>query len=329
MHPRELLRPLPLFFAFLFATVAVIDLVGTLTEEPRPIAPFLQPGAVSFQPLEPVIDFAAAPRDTGIVRLPVVRFYGDHWSEPEARGVWVMGSGAELEVDLPRGGQRLLVLDGKAVSAKSGERRLLISINGTSCGSIACVSGRHQYRVEVPESVLTPGSNRIVFEFSGRGRKAPPRRTLFLRSLSLYNDVNIDVGADGRRNPVTLDFEEQTITIRSSGVVEVPFSVDERVDALKMRYRFRSSDGEARIVVSRPRGSDAGRDAEIERFLDAEADPSGRLRIPLHGRRGGFVFRVHAEIGPEPARLTISSLELIEEGDPTRRPWADDRRRDR
>jgi hypothetical protein len=318
-----------LFFAFLFATVAVIDLVGTLTEEPRPIVRFLQPGSVSFQPLEPVIDFRAAPRDSGFVRLPAVQFHGDHWSEPEARGVWVTGSGAELEVDLAEGGQRLLVLDGTAVGAKSEECGLRITINGTSCGSIACVSGRHQYRAEVPRSVLTAGSNRIVFEFSGRGREAPPRRTLLLRSLGLYRDVNIDAGADGRRNPVALDFENQTITIRSPGVVEVPFSVDERVDALKMRYRFRSSNGEARIVVSRPRGSGAGRDAAIERLLDAEADPSGRLRIPLHGRRGGFVFRVHTELGPEPARLTISSLELIEEGDPTRRPWADDRRRDR
>lgn len=329
MHPRELLRPLPLFFGFLFVAVAIIDLVATLTRKPQPAAPFLLPGAVSFQSFEPVIDFTAAPRDSGVVRLPVARFRGDHWSEPEARGVWVMRSGAELEIDLARGGQRLLVLDGKAVGEKNKERRLRISINGTDCGSIARVSGRHQYRVEVPESVLTSGSNRIVFEFSGRGRNAPPRRTLLLRSLGFYRDLKNDIEGGGRSNPVLLNLEDQTITIRSSGVVEVPFSIDGRVDALKMRYRFRSSNGEGRIVVGRPRGSGAGRDADIERLLDAEADPSGRLRIPLHGRRGEFVFRVHADLGSDSARLTISSLELIEEGNPTRRPWADDRRRDR
>jgi hypothetical protein len=329
MDPRQLLRPLPLFFAFLFVTVAIIDVVGTLVQKPQPASPFLRPGAVSFQSFEPVIDFSATTRDSGIVRLPVARFRGDLWSEPEARGVWVMGGGAELEVELARGGQRLLVLHARAVGANSNQRRLRISVNGTNCGSIAGVSGKHRYRFEVPESVLISGSNRIVFEFSGRGRKAPPRRTLLLKSLGLYRDVTSDAAAEGRSNPILLDFDGQTITIRSPGVVEIPFSVDEDVDALKMRYRFRSSNGEARIVVGRPRGSGAGRDADIERLLDAEADPPGRLRIPLHGRRGEFVFRVHAEIGPEPSRLTISSLELIEEGDPTRRPWADDRRRDR
>ena len=329
MDPRQLLRPLPLFFAFLFVTVAIIDVVGTLVQKPQPASPFLRPGAVSFQSFEPVIDFSATTRDSGIVSLPVARFRGDLWSEPEARGVWVMGGGAELEVELARGGQRLLVLRATAMGASRKERRLRISVNGTNCGSIVCVPGQHRYRFEVPESVLISGSNRIVFEFSGRGRKAPSRRALLLKSLGLYRDVNTDAATVGRSNPVTLDFEGQMITIRGSGVVEVPFSVDEGVDALKMRYRFRSSNGEARIVVGRPRGSGAGRDADIERLLDAEADPAGRLRIPLHGRRGEFVFRVHVDPEREPARLTISSLELIEEGDPTRRPWADDRRRDR
>jgi hypothetical protein len=329
MDPRQLLRPLPLFFAFLFVTVAIIDVVGTLIRKPQPASPFLRPGAVSFQSSEPVIEFSATTQDSGIVRLPVARFHGDLWSEPEARGVWVMGSGAELEVDLARGGQRLLILHATAVGAKRKERLLQISVNGTDCGSIAYVPGQHRYRFEVPESVLISGSNRIVFEFSGRGRKAPLRRTLLLKSLGLYRDVSFDAAAEGRSNPVLLDFDGQTITLRGPGVAEVPFSVDEGVDALKMRYRFRSSIGEARIVVGRPRGSGAGRDADIERLLNAEAGPSGRLRIPLHGRRGEFVFRVHVDPGPEPVRLTISSLELIEEGDPTRRPWADDRRRDR
>jgi len=329
MEPRQLLHPLPLFFGFLFATVAIVDLVGTLNQDPQPTPPFLQPGAVWFQPAEPEIEFAVDPADSEIVRLPTARLLGDLWSEPDRRGVWLMGSGAELEVDLAIGGQRLLVLEGAAAGAKSEGRRLQVHINGTNCGSIACVPGQRQYRFEVPESVLAAGSNRIVFEFPGRARNAPPRRTLLLTRLGLFLDVNTDVSAAGRRHPVSLDFDDQTITIRSPGVVEVPFSVDDSIDALKMRYRFRAPNGEARVVVGRPRGSGAGRDADVERLLDAEADPSGRLRIPLHGRRGEFVFRVHARLGPEPARLTISSLELIEEGDPTRRPWADDRRRDR
>ena len=45
MDPRQLLRPLPLFFAFLFVTVAIIDLVGTLVQKPQPASPFLRPGA--------------------------------------------------------------------------------------------------------------------------------------------------------------------------------------------------------------------------------------------------------------------------------------------
>lgn len=327
MDPRQLLRPLPLFFGFLFAAVVVVDLVATLNKEPESPSPFLVPGTVRFEPFEPEFEFTARPADSEMIRHPTARLLGDLWSKPEGRGVWVMGSGAELEVNLARGGQRLVVLDCRAAGAKSEDRRLQIHINGTNCGSIACDSELRQHRFEVPETALASGSNRIVFEFPGPGQKAPPRRTLFLRSLGLFHDVNSGVPEGGRNNPVSLDFENEAVTLRASGVFEVPFSVNEHIDALKMRYRFRSSTGEARIVVGRPQGSGTGRDADIERLLDAEADASGRLRIPIHGRRGEFVFRVHAELGPEPARLTISSLELIEEGDPTRRPWADDRRR--
>ena len=51
--------------------------------------------------------------------------------------------------------------------------------------------------------------------------------------------------------------------------------------------------------------------------LDAAREPSGRVRVPLHGRRGEFLFRVDAELESSDDVLLITSLRLVEEGDPS------------
>jgi hypothetical protein len=128
---------------------------------------------------------------------------------------------------------------------------------------------------------------------------------------------------------VSVDPVAETVVFRATGSLEIPFTVDDRVDALHLRYRFNSKKGRAEIVISRPDGSGAGHDAEIRRQLSAAARTRGRVRIPLHGRRGEFVLRISAFLEARPARLNITTLRLIEEGDPTRRPRAENRRQPR
>ncbi len=125
---------------------------------------------------------------------------------------------------------------------------------------------------------------------------------------------------------MSVDPVKETVYFRATGSLEIPFTLDDRVDALQFRYLFSSENDRADIVVARPQGVGAGHDAEIRRLLSAAARTKGRVRIPLHGRRGEFVLRISAILEHRPARLNITALRLIKEGDPTRRPRADNRR---
>ncbi len=139
-------------------------------------------------------------------------------------------------------------------------------------------------------------------------------------------DGEVGTEAIERHSAVSVDTEAETVFFRATGSLEIPFTLDDRVDALQFRYHFSSESDSAEIVVARPQGIGAGHDAEIRRMLPAAVRNRGRVRIPLHGRRGEFVLRISAVLEHRPARLNITALRLIKEGDPTRRPRGDHRR---
>ncbi len=87
-----------------------------------------------------------------------------------------------------------------------------------------------------------------------------------------------------------------------------------------MRYRFPTGSGRADVVVEQ--SEDGSLDDTMRAAMRSDERISGRIRIPLHGRRGPFVIRIRADLEPPGSHLLISSLRLVEEGDPTRRPWA-------
>jgi hypothetical protein len=99
------------------------------------------------------------------------------------------------------------------------------------------------------------------------------------------------------------------------------FTVDDRVDALRMSYRFRSPGGSGEMTVARPQGGGIGRDVPVRRTLIPCEEDVERIRVPLHGRRGKFVFRLQVEPSPESPRLDVRLLELVTE---TNRPASGD-----
>ena len=118
-------------------------------------------------------------------------------------------------------------------------------------------------------------------------------------------------------------------TIRRSGVLEVPLVLEDRSDALQMRYRFSSGIGRAEVKVVQSQSARTGAGDVVSTSVSADLKASGRIRIPLHGRRGAYILRIRAELDVPANRLLISSLRLVEEGDPTRRPSAAGSRPDR
>ena len=312
MSLRPLLRPLPLFIIFVFGAVATADLVQTLREE-QPLPPVvLTPGAVRFEPWEPVVDLRRGDQEPGVTLLPSPVFVDGLWSEADESGRWLLGHGAKLIVDLIRGDQDLLVFEGRPAGGKRPVRRVGISINGVDCSTASLRRGWQRWSVALPEGVLRPGQNEIVFRIPDREQVRRPRRALQLRQIEFRADRALDSGG-AHADPLTVDFEAQQLVMRTPGVLEARFTVDDRIDALRLKYRGHGSGGAGEMIVARPQGGGVGRDAEVRRVLSLSAKGVRHVRVPLHGRRGDFVVRLAVEAGTRQFEFDVRSLELVTE----------------
>ena len=320
MDYSRLLRPLPLILIFLFIAVAVVDLVHKLTEEPPPPPQIAGAANPRFEVLEPVIDFRADSGDPAVEILPIPEVARGQWSAPKSQGVWARGAAADFRLEFAAGGHRVLILECLPARGKSPVRTVHLKINGIDCGSLELASEWDQYRIVLPEGVVRSGSNRVDFRFPDRDPTARPRRALLIRKLGWFLDASVGVEVlDGPR-PVSVDLGAERVTIRQSGILEMPVVLDDRTDALQMRFRFPAGAGRAEVVVEQM--ENGGFDDVMRATMRSDERNSGRIRIPLHGRRGPFVIRIRADLEPSGSQLLISSLRLVEEGDPTRRPWA-------
>lgn len=321
MDARRLLHPLPVVLIFLFIAVAVGDLLQKLTEEPPPLPEIVGSAVPRFEALEPVIDFRADRGDRSVEVLPTPALARGQWSAPRPSGVWARGPEAELIVDLGTGGHRMLILEGMPTSGKDRARELQLTVNGVDCGRVALQPGWEEYRFDLPEGVLRPGSNRLGFGFPKPSQSKRKSRELLVRRLGLFLDAAFDGDVFKRPRPaVTLDFDADSVTIRCSGTLEMPLVLEDRTDALQMRYRFASATGRVDIEVAQSKAGEPGSDDAVRSSVSADKKATGRIRLPLHGRRGAYVLRVRAELVAPDNRLLLSSLRLVEEGDPTRRP---------
>jgi hypothetical protein len=328
MEYRSLLRPLPLILIVLFVAVAVGDLVQNLGQEQLPPPGISGAGPPSFVALEPVIDLRADHEDSAVEIGPRPALVPDQWSKPGRRGVWAMGAVVHLELELAAGAHRVLVLECRPAGGKRPVRSLRLKINGVDSGEVTLEPGWSRYRIVLPEGAVGPGRNHVVFSFPDREVTQRLSRALLIRRFGWFFDRDTGIGAIDADRPVTVDFDSERVTLRRSGTLDVPFVLDDRTDALQMRYRLPSGGGRAEIEV-RSLNAGAGADDGMQQQVAGERQISGRVRFPLHGRRGEFALRIRARLPSPDDRLLISSLRLVEEGDPTRRPWAANRSRNR
>ena len=326
MNSGRLLRPLPLVLIFLFAAVAVGDLVQMMIEEP-PSPPEIAGTTIAhFDALEPVIDFRSDGGDAAVEIGPIPELARDQWSVPKPHGVWARGATAEFRLELATDGYREVILECQPARGKRAVGALRVNVNGFDLGGVDLVPGWHRYRVGFPDGTVHRGSNRVVLEFPDRDPTERPRRALLIRKIGWFLDDNVDVDVlDGDR-PVSLDLEAERVRIRRSGVLEIPIVLDDRTDALQMRYRFRSGSGRVEVVVEQSEDGGVGQDRTMRATTSGDKKSAGRIRVPLHGRRGAFVVCIRADLGQTGSQLLISSLRLVEEGDPTSRPWTANRR---
>jgi hypothetical protein len=321
MDYRRLLRPLPLILIFLFVAVAVADLVQKLTGEPPPPPEIAGSAMPRFEALEPVIDFRADGGEPTVEILPIPEMERGQWSAPKTQGTWAKGAAADFQLEFKAGGHRVLILECMPAKGKTPVRIFHLTMNGIDCGSNELAAEWKRYRFVLPEGVVRPGPNRIKLRFPDRDPAARPRRALLIRKLGWFLEDTVDVEVLEGPRTVSVDLEANRVNIRRSGTLEIPVVLDDRTDALQMRYRFPDGAGHADVVVEQSEGG--GFDNAMRATMSTEHSNSGRIRVPLHGRRGPFVIRIRADLESSSSQLLISSLQLIEEGDPTRRPWAE------
>ena len=320
MDLRPLLRPVPLILVFLFAAVAIVDLVHSLRVTPEQPPVLLRRGMIQFEELNPVIDFRPRPPESDAVYQPEPRLAGGNWSVPERRGVWMTADGAALELAVAAGGHRVMILDCRPAGGGRPIRSLEVTINDHGCGTVDLTKGWGRYRVDLPPDAVRAGNNRIAFGLPDVNGAPTLRPHLLVRRLGFFFDESVSDRAVLRERPVSVDIAEGAVSVFASGVLEVPFSVDDRIDALRLKYQFRRAGGRAEVVVGRPQGEGVGRDADFQRSISVERRRGGRIRIPLHGRRGDFVLRIRVELNPQPAWLDFTSLRLVKENRSTDRP---------
>jgi len=322
MDYRRLLRPLPLALIFLFVAVAIADLVQTLTEEPPPPPEIQGSTSPRFRAGEPVIDFRPGGEDPELEMLPVPELARGRWSVPKSQGIWAKGAAADFQLDFETGGYRMVILECRPASGKGRVRGLRLTVNGIDCGAVDIVSEWMRYRLIVPEGAIRPGANHVVFTFPDRDQTERPGRSLLIRKLGWFFDDTAGVEVLDDARSVSLDLDAGRVTIRRSGTLEIPIVLDDRSDALQMRYRFPSGAGRADVVVEQSEDEGVGHDKAMKTAMTADDRSVGRIRIPLHGRRGAYVVRIRADLGTPDSQLLITSLRLVEEGDPSRRPRA-------
>jgi hypothetical protein len=323
MQFRRLLHPLPLVLILLFITVAVADLVQKLTEEPPPPPEVVGTNTVRFVAVEPVIDLRASREDLSMEIHPIPEFSEAQWGARGPSGVWARGAEAEFSIDLTVGGHRSLAIELAPASGKRAVRTVGLTVNGIDCGDTAIEKGWQRRRLSLPEGTIRSGRNTFRLVFPARRDAPRVRRALVIRKLGLFFDPEVEVDRIGAPRPVTIDYDSERISMRRAGVLEIPLLLEDRTDALQLRYRF-DGGGRVTVEVSQTEAGQIGGDEALRQSFSADDKPTGRIRIPLHGRRGSYGLRIRAELPGADDRLLISSLRLVEEGDPTQRPWAAD-----
>lgn len=315
MAVRELVRPLPLILIVLFAIVAVTDFVHTLREEKLPPPDLMKDEVVQFAMHEPVFDLRSAKTDIAV--SPVAELLGP-WSAPGSAGTWVLGDGAALEFSLGDGGHRVLVLHCRSAKHKRPHRFFEVSVNGWESGEVDLDSGPGPYRLILPDGLVRSGTNRVTFHFQDSAEAVRSGLFLLVRQVGLGFNEDVSKISPSNEPPIVVDSDRDQVIINTSGRLRIPFVLDDRTDALQLRYRFSGETGRAEFQVARPEGAGEGRDAVHTRTVAAVQRGSGRVRVPLHGRRGNFVLQVNVDFGSRPERLKLTSVRLVEEGDPTR-----------
>jgi hypothetical protein len=282
--------PLGLLAAALLA-LAGVDLYHVASSRPPDELRLLDVAELRFEPQDRLVDLRD--RNEAVVGVPVdpVHELAEGWDAATRDGVASLAERAVLTLRLPAGGHRTLFLQGHRDRNQPARVRLLVEVNGVECGLFLLERRYRLYRLELPEGLVTAGSNRIELSLlRKRGeRQLAIGRSLVLRRLALAMGTDADFKAIMRQRSPKLDLDSSTLTIRTPGRLVFRFDVPTAGSFLSFDYRIRSMRAETEFRVGLGRW-----------FVDlAAADLMNDKRLSIIGgeTRRQFFYMGH-HVGP-------------------------------
>jgi hypothetical protein len=310
---------LPALIALPFVAAVVVDVVRVARRPPAVDRPLLEISSLRFDPAEPVFDLRGdAPGSGQGVAGPGFDL-GSGWGQVTPEGRWTAAAAATLRLDLGHGGQRVLLVDGRADRGERVPVLLSVAVNGVDCGRARLERHRAVCRFALPEGVGRPGANEVDLELidAGTGRAAEGR-TALIRRLGLAAESAIAFDAIELQPALLVDREQGSVLIRRAGRFVASFSTPRSGSALSGRLRFREPDEAAwcRVVITRRYAGPERFDIVSERTLHASRSRTAKIRQELTDRQEPVALIV--EVSPAAAAGGVLLDELNVEVSPKR-----------
>lgn len=231
------------------------------------------------------------------------------WGEATPQGRWTAGNRAVLGWTSATDRQRAMFLEARVSRTPEPAPRLLVAVNGRSCGVVKVTEKMDIYLVEFEAGQIRVGYNTLELKLVGQESTAGVAgRKVLLRRIGFAADATGGFPTPSKRPPLLMDPKARSIIVRRPGRLTLPFKVSAGGSSLSLRYRFRDPEpnAEARVVVGRRYVSPDRFDAMREWTLRPDQKVAGRLRQTLRDRGetgvlfvdvnsaaadGGFVLR--------------------------------------
>ena len=304
---------LPALIALPFAAAVVVDVVRVLTAEPARDRDLLEVSALRFDPADPVFDLRSDPPGGDEPWSGPGFTLESGWGQAADEGRWTAAAAAALRLEAGRGGQRVLLVDGRADRGERVPVLLAAAVNGADCGRARLDRQLAACRFELPEGVVRSGSNRVELEVVDprTGREARGR-TALIRRLALAGVGAASFDDLVAQPPLVVDRERGSVLIRRAGRVTAPFSTQVSGSVLTGRVTFRApaADASCRVTVARRYSGPDRYDVVSERTLRPERSPTARFRQELRDRQEPVALIVDVDLAAAAGGVVLDQLRV-------------------
>ena len=233
-----------------------------------------------------VLDLRLKPPEKGSFQN-VIPELAAGWGETTPQGRWTSGHRASLSWASATDRPRVLFLEGRVSRASGATPRLLVAVNGRSCGIVKVTEKMAIHLVDMAAAQVRIGSNTLELRLVDQtAPTAESDRTLLLRRVGFAADASGGFPRSSNRRPLVVDENARSVVVRRPGTLILPFEVAAGGSRLSLRDRFRNPEisSEARVTVGRRYVSPDRFDATREWALRPDRRAAGRLRHTLRDR---------------------------------------------